>query len=505
VRFPVSQRAREETARRREFFDAVADQFVHPGRFKRYYHGRLARSLGFIIPPGRSVLELGCGVGDLLSDLHPARGVGVDFSEKVVALARKRHPELEFRVGDAHEPEVEERFDFVLLSNLVGDLVDVQRALTGIRKNCHDRTRVVITHFNYFWSPAIKIAERMGMKPRQREQNWLEIEDLENLLSLSGFETITRKRDTLCPVYLPVAADAINDYLAVLPGLSRLSINEIVVARRVDSAGERSYPVSVIVACKDERGNIEELVRTVPRMGSGTELIFVDGHSADGTVEEIERCIADRQTLNPELSDIRVLVQPGTGKGDAVRAGFEEARGDILMILDADITVRSEDLTKFYAALAEGRGEFINGSRLVYPMEQEAMRFLNMLGNHFFGSLFSWLLDQRLTDTLCGTKVLFKKDYEAIKRGRRFFGDFDPFGDFDLLFGAAKQNLKIREVPVRYHDREYGEIKIDRFRHGLLLLQMSALAFKRFKIYRGVERAGDEGAERAGDEGAGSL
>jgi glycosyltransferase involved in cell wall biosynthesis len=260
----------------------------------------------------------------------------------------------------------------------------------------------------------------------------------------------------------------------------------MVVGRRQVSGKTKDYKVSVIVACKDERGNIEELVRTTPKMGTGTELIFVDGHSVDGTVEEIERCIGIFKDLNPDLDDVRVYTQPGKGKGDAVRLGFDEAKGDVLMILDADITVRPEDLPKFYDALVEGKGEFINGSRLVYPMEDQAMRFLNMLANHLFGWTFSFLLDQRLTDTLCGTKVLFKKDYEAIKEGRTFFGDFDPFGDFDLLFGAAKLNLKIREVPIRYRNREYGEIKIARFRHGLLLAKMSLLAFKRFKLHRGA-------------------
>jgi glycosyltransferase involved in cell wall biosynthesis len=259
----------------------------------------------------------------------------------------------------------------------------------------------------------------------------------------------------------------------------------LTVGRPVKKKRRKEYKVSVIVTCKDELGNIEEIFKTVPKMGKGTELIFVDGNSKDGTVEEIERCIKIVDKLNPDLDSVSVMVQPGKGKGDAVRMGFDAAKGDVLMILDADITVRSEELPKFYEALVSGRGEFINGTRLVYPMESEAMRFLNMLGNHFFGWVFSYLLDQRLTDTLCGTKVLLKKDYQAIIRGREFFGDFDRFVDFDLLFGAAKLNLKICEVPIRYRNREYGDIKIDRFKHGLLLLKMSALAFKRFKLYKG--------------------
>lgn len=483
---PISDRDVRAGDKRREFFDGVADQHAAPGPFKRYYNARLKRVVKFNVPKGSSVLELGCGVGDLLAELEPARGVGVDFSDEMIQLARSRHPDLEFMVADAGELVSKDKFDYIILSNLVGDLIDVQRVLECIPVLCHDRTRVLITHFNYLWGPAVKLAEQLGIKPRQREQNWLELEDLENLLELAGLEPVKRGMDMLLPLPVPALADLINDYVGTLPGLARLGVNQLVLARPLRKGRRRDYKVSVIVACKDELGNIEELVRTTPKMGKGTEMIFVDGHSDDGTVEEIERCIAAREELNAELDDVRVFVQSGKGKGDAVRLGFEEARGDVLMILDADITVRPEDLPKFYDALIEGKGEFINGSRLVYPMEDQAMRFLNMLGNHFFGWVFSWLLDQRLTDTLCGTKVLFKRDYEAIKRGREFFGDFDPFGDFDLLFGAAKQNLLIREVPIRYRNREYGEIKIDRFRHGVLLLQMSALAFKRFKLHQGV-------------------
>jgi SAM-dependent methyltransferase len=487
MRDPIPERDTRAAEQRRRFFDSVADDGAAPGPVKRYYGGRLENAIRFNVRPGASVLEVGCGTGDLLAALVPSRGVGVDFSERMIAIARERHPDLEFVVADAEGLALKEQFDFIVVSNVIGDLVDVQRVLASLRRLCHDRTRLVVTDFNYLWGPAVRLAEALGLKPRQREQNWLQLADLEHLLALAGFESIKSGRDLIFPLPVPFVADAVNDWVCAIPGVSLLSANALIVARVAPKKPAGDCKVSVIVACKDERGNIEELVRTVPRMGSGTELIFVDGHSEDGTVEEIERCIAQKAELNPALDDVRVFTQPGKGKGDAVRMGFKEARGDVLMILDADITVRSEDLPKFYRALVDGKGELINGSRLVYPMEDQAMRFLNLLGNHFFGRMFSWLLDQRLTDTLCGTKVLFKRDYERIEAGRAFFGDFDPFGDFDLLFGAAKQNLKICEVPIRYRNREYGEIKIDRFKHGMLLLKMSALAFKRFKLLRGAE------------------
>jgi glycosyltransferase involved in cell wall biosynthesis len=226
-------------------------------------------------------------------------------------------------------------------------------------------------------------------------------------------------------------------------------------------------------------------------MGSHTELIFVDGDSTDGTVEKIEELIEKHRGKK----DIKLIHQVPRGsdeahtgkmlklgKGDAVRKGFDAASGDILMILDSDLTVPPSELPKFYRAMAEGRGEFINGTRLVYDMEAGAMRFLNMLANHAFSILFTWLLEQRIKDTLCGTKVLSKSDYESIRANRAYFGDFDPFGDFDLLFGAALLNLKIVEVPIRYRARTYGDIKIERWKHGLLLLRMSWIAAKKLKL-----------------------
>ncbi len=469
---------------RRRFRDDTAALYRLPSSLRRYYNQRLTKQIAFNVPKGATVLDVGCGIGDTLAALAPSRGVGIDFSKEMIRIATERYPDLEFHHTDAHSLSLDETFDFVLISNVVGELVDIQAVLERIKRACHERTRIIITHYNYMWGPIVRLAERLGLKPFQKEQNWLEIEDLENLMELAEIEPVKSNRHLLAPMPIPMISDLVNDHLATLPFLSRLCVNELVVGRLRPKPKSKDYRVSVIVACKDEKGNIEELFRKTPKMGEGTELIFVDGHSADGTVEEIERCIGQLQALNPELDAARVFTQPGTGKGDAVRYGFDKAEGDILMILDADITVRPEDLPKFYDALVEGKGEFINGSRLVYPMEDQAMRFLNMLANHFFGWCFTWLLEQRLTDTLCGTKVLFKSDYEKVKQGRAFFGDFDPFMDFDLLFGAAKLNLKIREVPIRYRNREYGEIKIDRFRHGLLLIKMAAIGYQRFKLHR---------------------
>ena len=310
-------------------------------------------------------------------------------------------------------------------------------------------------------------------------QNWLPLEDIQNFLFLSGFEVIKKNYRLLFPKRIPWLSSFFNRFLAKLPLIRKLCLVEWVIAKPVGEPEDaRSVSSSVVIPCRNEKGNIKEVVRRTPTMGRSTELVFVDGASTDGTVEEIERVQREYPDRN-----IRLIHQgQPNGKCDAIHKGFARATGDLFLILDADLTVAPEDLPKFFDALVKGKGEFINGTRMVYPMERQAMRWLNILGNKFFGSVFTYLLEQRFTDTLCGTKAFWKRSYEKLRRERSYFGNFDPFGDFELIFGASKLNLKILELPVRYHERSYGTTKIRRFIHGWLLLKVSWIAIKKLKF-----------------------
>ncbi len=483
--------------RQRAHSDAMAPQRARWMRRGRHFHADLLRYLRSVVPRGSRVLDVGCGTGEALAALEPSRGLGIDLSPEMVRIAREHHPRerfpgLEFRVGDAEALELDETFDHVILSNVIGEIADVWAAFRALRRVCHPGTRLVVVYFNALWDPVLKLAERLGLKMPQLEQNWLSMADVSNLLALNGFEVITHGERLLLPLGVPLLAPFLNGFLARLPGLRHLCLTTHLVARPTAAPPVEDHSVTVVVPCRNERGNIRDAVERTPAMGSGTEILFVDGNSNDGTVEEIERVIAE----NAGRKDVKLIHQVPRGsaegaghgrmlklgKGDAVRKGFAAARGEILMILDADLTVPPEELPRFYLALAEGRGELINGTRLVYPMEKQAMRFLNKVANRLFGILFTWLCGQRIKDTLCGTKVLFRRDYQRIAEGRAFFGDFDPFGDFDLLFGATKQSLRIVEVPVRYRERTYGDVKIQRFKHGLILLRMCLVALRKLKL-----------------------
>jgi len=460
----------------RERFDRLSSHRARWQEKAGYYYEDQLRYLRFLVPEGLSVLEIGCGLGDQLAALKPKRGLGIDFSAAMIKEAAQRHPEMEFRVADADELELKETFDVILLLDVVGHLLDVESTLKKLQRYCQPHTRVIVVHYNFLWEPLLRLAERMGLKMPQQQQNWLSPGDIRNLLRLADYEIVKMENRFLLPKKVPLISSFLNRFAVYLPGIKRLCLTQYVVARACRQQAAQAYSVSVVIPCRNERGNIEGAITRLPSFGTHQEIIFVDGHSSDGTVQEIERMIEKYPHY-----DIKLLVQDGTGKGDAVRKGFAHATGDILMILDADLTMPPEDLPKFYDAIANGKGEFVNGSRLVYPMEHRAMRLLNLLGNKFFSMAFSWLLGERIKDTLCGTKVLFRRDYERIAANRAYFGDFDPFGDFDLLFGASKLNLKIIEVPVRYQERTYGTTNINRFQHGWLLLKMTAYGFFRLK------------------------
>ena len=465
-----------------DHYDRLAPEREAWTRRNSFFHNEDLRYLRFLVPEGLRVLDVGCGTGDLLARLKPSKGVGVDFSARMIDQARKAHPECIFVLGDAEDPEVLKSvggpFDIIFLSDTVGDLEDVEATLRNLHPVCTPDTRVIVVYYSFLWAPVLKLGEKLGMKAPSLPQNWLRTVDIGNLLTLADFQLIKREWRQLMPLRLLGLGRLVNRFVATLPLLRRFCLRNYVVARPRPPIDSPPLSVTVLIPCRNERGNIEAAVKRVPRFAEDMEFFFVEGHSQDGTLEEIERVIE----AYPEL-DIKVTVQDGKGKGDAVRKGFDMARGDVLMILDADLTMPPEDLPKFYEALKSGKGEFINGSRLVYPMQEQAMRFLNLLANHTFSLIFTFLLNQRFTDTLCGTKVLRASHYRRIAENRSYFGDFDPFGDFDLIFGAAKLNLKTVEVPIRYDARSYGETQISRFRHGLLLLRMVVFAWRKLKAF----------------------
>ncbi len=503
----AAQRRRQAVA---AAFDRYADQRAAWKRRAAYYHTTLRKVCRRYVPPQGRVLELGCNTGDLLASLEPALGVGLDISPRSLAVARARYPQLHFVEGDAQAVPFDAPWDAIILADTLGYVDDVWQTLRSVHEAATPNTRVLIISHNFVWRPALALAENVGLKMPVGLENWLGTPDIENLLRLTHFDVVERGQAMLAPVRLPLAGawlDAAADWSL----LRHLALMLYWVLRPRPRPQPRPLSCSVIVPCRNEAGNIQACVERVPAMGTHTELVFVDGASTDGTRERIREQLArhrghkdivlidqvprndtaprkDVPGLPPSASEQTPPdLMLSLGKGDAMRKGFAAAKGDVLMILDADLTVPPEELPKFYLGVAEGVAEFINGSRLVYPLEDEAMRFANLLGNKAFSLIFTWLLGQRIKDTLCGTKVLPKEAYARLAAGRAYFGDFDPFGDFDLLFGAARMGLNLIEVPIRYRRRSYGASKVRVLSHGLLLARMSLIGFRRLKLAQWIE------------------
>jgi ubiquinone/menaquinone biosynthesis C-methylase UbiE len=461
--------------------EAGLDEQERWREFNASYHQDDHKFMRFLIPPGKRVLELGCGTGELLAALQPSHGVGIDFCGKLLERARTRHPQLQWILGDVEDPatlaQLEGPFDYIVIADAIGMFEDIDGTLRRVHQLCAPSTRIVISYYSHLWEPVLKVAEAIGLRRKQPKINYIATADFLNLMDLADFEVISAEQRQLLPQRWFGLGPLINRTIAPLPGIRKLCLRTYLVGRPVRLFPDRTYSASIVVPCRNEKGNIEDAVRRMPRFGSAQEIVFVEGNSSDGTFEECERV---REAYRGQW-DITVLKQDGKGKGDAVRKGFAAAKHDVLMILDADLTMPPEALPKYHAVIETGKAEFVNGTRLIYPMEDEAMRPLNFIANRFFAYLFSYLVNTRLTDTLCGTKVLLRRDYEVLARERAYFGDFDPFGDFDLIFGAAKQNLKIIETPIHYKARTFGETQISRFRDGWLLLKMVWFAYRKLK------------------------
>jgi len=470
--------------RKEEFlqhFQKLAPGYARYKKRFNYYWKDIITYTNYFLTEDVSILDVGCGIGDTLAGLKGKRKLGIDISPEMIKHAKLYYPDIDFREMDATNLDLDEKFDVIILSNTLGYLDNIQDLLVCLKSVCKPNTRLIITNYNQFWEPILKFGEFLGLKKKSPKQNWLTIGDIRNFLSLSSFEAYRAGKRVLFPVGIPLFSFLVNKLLGRLPFFNHFGLNTFVFARLSSALTfpKNEFSTSVVIPARNESGNIENAILRMPNFGKHVEIIFVEGNSTDDTWEKIQEI----QKKYEGQFDIKIARQDGKGKGDAVRKGYSIASGDILMILDADLTVPPEDLPKFYNALVERKGEFINGSRLIYPMESKAMRHLNIIGNKFFSSAFSWLLEQPIKDTLCGTKVMFRNDYLKLIQNRKFFGEFDPFGDFDLIFGAYKLNLKIIDLPIFYRERTYGDTNISRFSHGIILFRMVLFAVAKIKFW----------------------
>ncbi len=434
-----------------------AEKFLKAYKRYGYRYSFIERLYAYTVPEAQRVMHIGCADGFILRAMKASFAIGIDDSsfENIFTCPNSQfYPSLE-SITESHV------FDYIVISSTyLKQAADIYPFFRSLQKWAHAGTRIIVEY---------EFGKLVPIMPQ----------DMRNLCNLAQLEIITEKREVLMHVGVPLVANFLNYIVARLPLVRSLCLMRLFITRFTVPAPEKEYSVSVIIPCKNEAGTIEAAVTRTPFLGSFTEILLVDGHSKDETVSLMQEMVHKYPEKN-----ITWFVQSARGKKNAVEEGFARAQGDIIMILDGDITVIPEELPKFYDALASGQGECINGVRLVYPMDREAMPFLNWCVNWIFGFIISYLIGQRVKDTLCGTKVFFKKDLKIIAASKQFFGDVDPFGDFDILCGAAYCNLKILDMPIHYKKRVYGAPGIAFLKSGLLLLSMSFVVFKKLFLRR---------------------
>jgi SAM-dependent methyltransferase len=455
-------------------------QLLHEPRFpagRRFLRRDIGETMRRLVPKDARVLEVGVGAGHVLAGLPNEVRWGIDVLPEAVAATRSLDSRLHVEQKDVRDMALPERFDAIICDRLIHTFPDVQALLDNLVAHLTDEGRIYLTCFNFLWSLPLEVGAKLGIHELSPPGNWFSESDLDNLFALCGLESVHYEDRILVPADF-AGEGILNRVMAKLQPFKSFSFYRTYVLRRVQVARPKNATVSVIVPARNEAGNILAAAERTPLMGPKTELIYVEGGSSDDTWARIQEVV---RTYRGPLT-LRAAQQRGKGKADAVRQGFEMATGDILMILDADLTTQPEDLPKFYDIMIRGLADYVHGTRLVYPMEDQAMRFLNKLGNAFFAKMFTFLLDQPIKDTLCGTKVLWKHDYDRIVANNHYVGECDPFGDFDIIFAVAELGLKIMEIPVRYKSRVYGETNMPRFQHGAHLLKMSLLAAKRIKF-----------------------
>lgn len=472
----------KKKAKIRSFYDQEAQRYAEYWIPKNYYYyDQIKKLLSKIVPPGKKVLDVGCGTGHILASLNPSYGLGIDFSSAMIQEASKRYPHLDFQVLDAEEAgnSIKKTFDYIIAANSLTEATDIRRWLKSLYKVMTPESRLIIITYNYLWEPILEFGALLGIRPRSPAENWFSPHDLHNLLTSTDFDIINEGYRTILPKRVPLFSLIFNNVLVRLPFFQILGVTYYIVARPlIPFKNPETMTVSIVVPCKNEEDNIDQLIERIPDIGGGTEIIFVDDKSTDRTAQKIQEQIK----AHPNKK-IKFVEGPGEGKGAACRAGFAVAENDVFMILDADMTVMPEVLPEFFEMIVSGKGEFINGSRLLYPMEEQAMKIANIFGNKMFALLFTFLLGQPIKDTLCGTKVILKRDYYKLIEARSYFGNIDRWGDYDWIFGAALYNLKIVELPVHYVSRKAGKTKMtNRLYNAWIMLKMCWVAFKKIKL-----------------------
>ncbi len=344
--------------------------------------------------------------------------------------------------------------DTVVISDIEHQL-NPAKNLLNLSRIVGDNTKIILLSKNMVWMILIKIL-KLFFSFSPKKNNFLPSSYLDNLYSSCNLELIRQEKIIALPINIPFLTKIINRIFR-LPLLNFFCMSNIAILKKKikNSSNHKDLKISFIIPCKNEQDNIKVFEQKINENTEPDEYLFGDDNSSDKTSDEIDKLIE-------KLSDKKIIKYNGPGicKSENVYKGIDLSSGDIIVIYDADHTVSFEDIKFSVSIMKKTNVDFINCTRMIYPQKDGAMKFANFIGNTIFASLFSLLFKKKITDTLCGTKIFYKKDWEKIKENTSQWGMKDLWGDFDLLIGAYKNNLKITEVPVTYYERRENETKM---------------------------------------------
>ena len=454
-------------------FDLIAKDYDKWKKKNSYYYDAIKAFAKKVVCPGSKVLEVGCATGEILASAKPSIGVGIDISSKMIELARKKFPQYTFIHSAIENFQYPETFDYIIMVDLLDHVYDISDIFESLYKFCHPTTKIIITTINPWWGSLLSFMEKIKAKMPEGEHNFIDRRNLTKIIEFLDFSIFYSGYLLLVPKHIPLISFLANTIGVRTWGINKLSFVQYMLLRpALRNENDLGFGCSVIIPCYNEAENITEAIKRIPKMGRETEIIVVDDGSKDETANTVRKLKNDYPNLK------LIEYSPNKGKGFAVKQGFDLATQEILIILDADMSVAPEELPRFFNLLNQARCNFVNGTRMIYPLQKQAMRFLHLFGNKVFSLIMSFFIEQSLTDTLCGTKALYKKDYQRMRMG------LDRWGDFDLLFGAAKLGNKITEMPVHYRERKAGESKMKTIRHGFQLFRACFRGFKEFLLTR---------------------
>ncbi len=451
----------------KEHFDDIADDYDKWKKKNAYYYSTIQSFIQRNVRPNSKILEIGCGTGEILASTRPKAGMGIDISPRMVEIAKKKFPQYQFKSTPIEDFHTDEKFDYIIMVDVVDHVYDIMDVFKSVYRLSHPTTKIILTTINPWWDPILMLMEKWGQKMPEGPHNFIEKRNISKILEMMSFSVSYSGYLLLFPKFIPILSYLANTLGVRIWGLNKFSsVQYMVVQPMPENKTDLGLGCSVIIPCHNEEGNIEDAIKRVPKMGKETEIIVINDGSTDKTADKV-------RAIQKQYSYLKLIdYSPNKGKGFAVKSGFDAATQEVLMILDADMAVPPEELPRFFEPLNKGICQFVNGSRMVYPMEGQAMRTLNLFGNKLFALLMTFITGQNLTDTLCGTKAFYKKDYAFMEMG------IDKWGDFDLLFGGAKLGCKMVEVPVHYQERKAGKSKMKTFQHGCHLLMACIRGFK---------------------------